>query len=255
MRVPNNPPAARKFPILCYVTDRQGLPHASPWEITSALIRKMETITSAGVDWLQIREKDLSARELSNLAREALRRTMALSAKQPAVTRVLINDRLDIALSEHADGVHLGEQSLPVTEAKQLMESRLQPAPARLPVPAQPAPGPRQAQPAPADFLLGVSCHSLKGVKSAAQAGATYVIFGPIFATPSKTRFGESQGLHRLAEACRSAKIPVLAIGGITVENAAACIAAGAAGIAAIRLFQDAPDPAATIEELRELTA
>jgi len=253
VRVPNNPPAARKFPILCYVTDRKILPHASP--MTSALIRKMETIASAGIDWLQIREKDLSARELSNLAREALRRTTASSAKERRVTRILINDRLDIALSEHADGVHLGEQSLPVTEAKQLIESRLQVAPALLPVPAQPAPRPLLTQPSPTDFLLGVSCHSLKAVKSAALAGATYVIFGPIFATPSKASFGDSQGLNLLAEACRSAKIPVLAIGGITVENAGACIAAGAAGIAAIRLFQDAPDPAATIKELRELTA
>jgi thiamine-phosphate pyrophosphorylase len=103
-------------------------------------------------------------------------------------------------------------------------------------------------------FLLGVSCHSVEGVKSAARDGASYVFFGPVFATPSKAGMGKPQGVAGLAEACRSVSIPVLAIGGITLENAAACIKAGAAGIAAIRLFQDAPDPAEIVKELRQLT-
>jgi thiamine-phosphate diphosphorylase len=94
----------------------------------------------------------------------------------------------------------------------------------------------------------------LEGAKAAVAGGADYIFFGPVFATPSKVAFGEPQGVKRLAEVCRSVPIPVLAIGGITLENAAACFTAGAAGIAAIRLFQDAPDPAATVEVLRKIT-
>jgi thiamine-phosphate pyrophosphorylase len=93
----------------------------------------------------------------------------------------------------------------------------------------------------------------LESVKSAATGGADYVFFGPVFETPSKAAFGEPHGVRRLAEVCRSVPISVLAIGGITVENAGECFAAGAAGIAAIRLFQDAPEPAAVVEALRQM--
>jgi len=92
------------------------------------------------------------------------------------------------------------------------------------------------------DFLVGASCHSLERAVEAAAAGAGYILFGPVFATPSKAAFGPPQGLQKLGEVCRAVSIPVLAIGGITQENAAACIEAGAAGIAAIRLFQEAQD-------------
>jgi thiamine-phosphate pyrophosphorylase len=91
----------------------------------------------------------------------------------------------------------------------------------------------------------------LESAKAAVAGGADYVFFGPVFATPSKAGFGAPHGVGRLTEICRSVPIPVLAIGGITLENAASCFTAGAAGIAAIRLFQDAPDPAETVEALR----
>lgn len=100
------------------------------------------------------------------------------------------------------------------------------------------------------EFLVGASCHSLDGAERAAAEGADYVFFGPVFATPSKASFGEPQGLARLEQVSRAISIPVLAIGGITEKNAAACIAAGAAGIAAIRLFQEAPDLPALLETL-----
>jgi thiamine-phosphate pyrophosphorylase len=219
---------------------------AAPSADISTLVQKIAAIAAAGVDWIQIREKDLSARELAKLTRDALHQRNENSRTAGCPTRILINDRLDTALSERADGVHLGEQSLPAAEVKLLIESRLQVAQALLPVPMP-------VTPTPTDFLLGVSCHSAEDVKSAAQAGANYVFFGPIFATPSKILFGAPQGLGQLAEVCRSVSIPVFAIGGITVENAASCLAAGAAGIAAIRLFQDAPDPAATVGQLRQL--
>jgi thiamine-phosphate pyrophosphorylase len=182
---------------------------------------------AAGVDWVQIRETDLPARQLAALVREALRRTRTVDS-----TRILVNDRVDVALAEGAAGVHLGESSLPVHEVKSLIRSRV----------------------SGRDILVGVSCHSLESAKSAATGGADYILFGPIFATPSKAAFGEPQGVARLAEICGALTIPVLAIGGITLENAGACFRAGAAGIAAIRLFQDATDPAAVMQALRHIT-
>lgn len=215
-----------KSPILCYVTDRRSLPHATG----NALTQKIDAILAAGVDWVQIREKDLCARELAVLAREALLRTAVHSRGKRSASRILVNDRVDVALAERADGVHLGENSLPVDEVARLIATHIS----------------RQ------DFLVGASCHSLEAAKLAASGGAGYLFFGPVFATPSKAAFGPSQGVERLAEVCRAIAIPVLAIGGITLENAGACLAAGAAGIAAIRLFQDAPDPSATVRSLRQ---
>jgi thiamine-phosphate pyrophosphorylase len=224
-------PVRGSLPILCYVTDRRSLHPAAPCDLLPALVRKIEAVASAGVDWLQIREKDLSAKELVALTREAVHRGATHANAKQGPTRILVNDRVDVALTEGAGGVHLGENSLPVKEAKRLVETHA----------------------ARKDFLIGVSCHSLEGAKSAASDGAQYLFFGPVFATPSKAAFGAPQGLDRLAEVCRSVSISVLAIGGITVENAAACFAAGASGIAAIRLFQDVPDVTGTITALRQL--
>ena len=222
-------------PLLCYVTDRRSLPGVAPEAWFSALIQKIEQVASAGVDWVQIREKDLSARELAALTRQVLRSTAA-SSKRRGV-RILVNDRLDVALAEHAGGVHLGEKSLPVQEAKRLVQSSsLQGS-------------------ASGDFLFGVSCHSLQAAQVAESSGANYIFFGPVFATPSKAAFGAPQGLDRLAAVCRAVAIPVIAIGGITLENAASCIHAGAAGLAAIRLFQDGVDPSGAIQRLRQLVS
>jgi thiamine-phosphate pyrophosphorylase len=226
----SNSPVSRKPPILCYVTDRSSLPLDSPADRRSALVRKIEALLSAGVDWLQIRERDLSAKELAALTRTALLHAATHSERGGDAARILVNDRLDVALAERAGGVHLGEHGLPVAEAKRLVERH-----ASL-----------------TNFLVGVSCHSLEAAKSAAAAGAAYLFFGPVFTTPSKAAFGAPQGLERLGEVCHRVSIPVIAIGGITAENAAACVAAGAAGFAAIRLFQDAPDPTATVRVLRQ---
>jgi thiamine-phosphate pyrophosphorylase len=223
--------ASRDSPILCYVTNRRSLPDATRGDPLASLVRKIEVIASAGVDWIQIREKDLAAGELATLTREALQAGRTQAKGGFAATRILVNDRLDVALTEGAGGVHLGENGLPVAEAKRLVEKH--------------APG--------EDFLLGVSCHSVEAASSAAGNGASYVFFGPIFATPSKAAFGAPQGLGALSEVCRGVTIPVLAIGGITLENAAACWAAGARGIAAIRLFQEASSPSAATAALREL--
>jgi thiamine-phosphate pyrophosphorylase len=194
---------------LCYVTNRKEL-SAVVAEQTRLLLEKMESAARAGVDWLQIREKDLSGRELAALAAAALRRI-------PRSCGILVNDRLDVALACGAGGVHLSEASLPVADAKRLARESI--------------PG--------ADFLVGASVHSLGSALAAEQDGADYLIFGPVYETPSKLAFGQSQGLERLGEICRRISTPVLAIGGITARNAHRCVEAGASGIAAIRLFQN----------------
>jgi thiamine-phosphate pyrophosphorylase len=102
-------------------------------------------------------------------------------------------------------------------------------------------------------FLVGRSCHSLQEARAAESDGASYIIFGPVFATPSKAQYGAPLGLERLAEVCAAVRTPVLAIGGITAGNAGECRRAGAAGIAAVRLFQDAADIGAAVRELRML--
>jgi thiamine-phosphate pyrophosphorylase len=201
---------------LCYVTDQTALRG-------SALLEKIENAGRAGVDWIQIREKDLSSAALYTLVREAV-------ARVPHTCRILVNDRLDVAIAADAGGVHLGEQSMPLEEARRfLLENK-----------------------ARGDFLVGVSTHSLESARSAEKAGADYALFGPVFETPSKFEFGAPQGIARLAEVCRAVGIPVIAIGGITELNLGACMAAGAAGIAAIRLFQDSPDIGAAVGRLRK---
>src|ERR1700682_3797868 len=160
--------------ILCYVTDRHSLSEARKAQET--LLSKVEAAAAAGVDWIQIREKDLSGRNCGLLTREALQRAAKSPGSNAAPTRILVNDRLDVALSEGAGGVHLGENSLPLPEAKRLVK----------------------AQALSRHFLIGVSCHSLEAARSAASGGANYLFFGPIFATPWKAAFGAPQGLESL---------------------------------------------------------
>jgi len=211
---------APKIPIICYVTDRKSLGES---EGGAGVLGKIRAASAAGVDWVQIREKDLSGRELLGLAREAV------AAEGGA--RVIVNDRLDVALAAGVAGVHLGRESL---GSRDVVRCR--------------------GEHAPADFLVGVSCHSLEDAREAESAGASYIFFGPVFDTPSKRGMGEPHGVARLAEICRGVTIPVLAIGGVSQENAAECIRAGATGIAAIRMFQDARDVAGlkgVVERLR----
>jgi thiamine-phosphate pyrophosphorylase len=237
--LPNNSPLESRLPsnkkfILCYVTDRRSL-LVSPLEDSLELIlKKIELAAAAGVDWIQLREKDLSGKHSSVLTREALRCVSRRYHQATGPARIIINDRLDVAIAERAGGVHLGENSLPVQDAKRLVAAS------------------QSVKALPSGFLLGVSCHSLEAAQSAAAAGASYIFFGPVFSTPSKAAYGPPQGLARLAEVCSSVKIPVLAIGGITAENAPTCLSSGASGIAAIRLFQDSANLAASVNALRQ---
>ncbi|HLW81251.1 MAG TPA: thiamine phosphate synthase [Candidatus Acidoferrales bacterium] len=234
--------------ILCYVTDRHLLRQsADNSALRDELLRHIERTAAAGVDWIQIREKDLHARELVELTRGAVAaakhaglnvtKAKEKSGAQGGVTtraaaRVIVNDRVDVALAGGAAGVHLGATSAPATEVIRWL----------------------RAGNAPADFMAGVSCHELSEAIAAENAGANYIFFGPIFETPSKKAFGPPQGTMRLAEICSRVHIPVLGIGGITQGNASSCLRAGAAGIAAIRMFQEtqaSSDLAETVSRLR----
>lgn len=231
MSIPNK---LRRAPILCYVTDGQLMGKFDfDKQARKTLLSKIEAAASAGVDWIQIREKDLCGRDCALLAGDALRsvaKSSAAGAASPA--RLLVNDRLDVALSEGTDGVHLGEHGLPVSEAKRL----------------------RAARAGHKNFLIGVSCHSLEAAKSAERDGADYIFFGPVFATPSKSAYGPPQGLECLAQVSSAVLIPVIAIGGITMENATRCLGAGAAGLAAIRLFQETENTTWLVQKLKEAT-
>jgi thiamine-phosphate pyrophosphorylase len=185
---------------LYYITDRNQLKSRPLDACVAAAI-------SAGVDWVQIREKDLSARSLL-----ALTETAVAQARRQGSTRVMVNDRLDVALAAHAHGVHLGTRSMPAAVARRL---------------------------APPDFLLGVSCHSLEEARAAEAAGADYILLGPIFETPSKLPYGPPLGLAKLREVTSQISLPVFALGGITLDLVEECRLNGSAGIAGIRIFQE----------------
>ena len=222
----------KRGPILCYVTDRKILSSAAAEQVQT-LLQKMKAASAAGVDWIQIREKDLSGKDFARLTRDALQRLGQSARGKSSRARILVNNRLDVAISQQAGGIHLSEDGLPVQEVKRMVESSA----------------------IPRDFLVGKSCHSLESAKSAEKSGADYIFFGPIFATPSKAGYGAPQGLERLAEVCRQVTIPVVAIGGITLANAGPCFASRASGVAAIRLFQDSPDLLSVVAELRKLAS
>ena len=193
------------------MTDRKALPGDKS---VPGLLDKIREAAAAGVDWVQIREKDLSARELFGLVGAAV--TLAS-------VRVIVNDRLDVALAAGAAGVHLSHASAPARDVV----------------------GWCRAGNAPGDFLIGVSCHSLDGAQEAERAGASYTHSGPIYETPSKIPFGKPHGIEELAQVAKAVSIPVIAIGGVNESNATECVRAGAVGIAAIRMVQDASDAAA----------
>ena len=171
----------------------------------------------AGVRAVQLREKDASPAELLALA-HALGPVLGDAA-------LLINDRADVAQAARARGVHLTERSLSAAVVRSLM---------------------------PPPALIGVSVHDLAGALRAQEDGADFVVFGPVFETPSKAAYGTPQGLGRLGEMVRGIDLPVFAVGGITPECAASCLEAGAAGVAAIAAVMAAPDVARAVRAFRE---
>ena len=171
----------------------------------------VEECLGAGLRAVQLREKDLEARELLALAgglRESTRRHGA---------RLLVNDRADVALAAGADGVQRTHLSLPVDALRAIT---------------------------PAGFLIGASAHSTSEAREAVDHGADFVVFGPVYDTPSKRRYGPPQGLAALESVARAVSRPVLAVGGLTPERVAEVLAAGAAGVAVIGAVYAAPRPA-----------
>jgi thiamine-phosphate pyrophosphorylase len=203
--------------LLYYITDRSQFPE-------DEVIRRrrlLENIVQAvrrGVHYIQLREKDLSTRELEMLAGEVMATVRELRiGNQKLKTGVLINSRTDIAIACGADGVHLRSNDISAPEVRKIWTQCGTGALARV--------------------TVGVSCHTPGEVAKAAMHGADFAVFGPVFAKKA-TPNTRPTGLEALRRACRE-KIPVLALGGVTAENAASCFQAGAAGIAGIRLFQE----------------
>jgi thiamine-phosphate pyrophosphorylase len=187
--------------VRCYITDRQAAGG------TPALLDHISRALQNGVDFIQIREKDLPGRDLCYLVRHAL------ALPNPRNTRILVNSRADVALACGAHGVHLPAQSI----APRLLRAI-----------------------APPTFIISVSTHSLDELHAAEQESADFALFGPIFFTASKAEYGAPQGIDVLREAARAVSIPVLALGGIARPRIPECQAAGAAGIAGISMFQQA---------------
>jgi len=164
---------------------------------------------AGGVRLIQLREKNLSARELFSLASEAKKLTDTCGA------RLLINERLDIALAVNAAGVHLPAESFKPDKARAIL-------------------GP--------DSVIGVSTHSLKEAAAAELGGADFITFGPVFYTPSKAAYGAPKGTERLKEVCSRTDIPVYALGGVTAELAGEVMQAGASGVSMISAIISADD-------------
>ena len=197
--------------LLYYITDRSQF----PGDEASRRRRLLENIAQAarsGVDYVQLREKDLSTRNLETLALEVVAIFHELRTEnQKLKTGFLINSRTDVALASGADGVHLRSDDITPAEVRRIW--------------TQSGAGVRGT--------VGVSCHTPDEVADAVAQGADYVVFGPVF----EKELAAPAGLGALREACKQ-KIPVFALGGVTTANAESCIQAGAAGVAGIRLFQ-----------------
>jgi thiamine-phosphate pyrophosphorylase len=212
--------------LLYYITDRTAFAADEPTR-RLRLLEKIREAARAGVDYIQLREKDLPSRELESLAREAV---IAIAEGAPLRTEnrelrtaLLINSRTDIALAVEAQGVHLRADDVSPQEVRTIWKECDAGAPDRA-----------ISQQAP---LIAVSCHSPAEVTEAAANGASLAVFAPVFEKKDRPTTHPA-GLTALRQACE-AKIPVLALGGITLSNAHSCLEAGAAGIAAIRLFQE----------------
>ncbi len=204
--------------LLYYITDRKQLGSSG------ALLERIAAAAHAGVDWIQLREKNLPVRELEQLARQAR------TAIAGAATRLLINSRVDLAIACDLDGVHLtsGKDELPASEARVMF------AKAGVPTP-----------------LIGVSCHTVDEVLRAESHGADFVVFGPVFGKNGQPGVG-IEGLRRVCAALPSGStLKVLALGGIDAANAVDCVRAGTHGVAGIRLFQSGD----IVRQVRDLHA
>ena len=195
------------------ITDRRSAGARSLPDIVRAAI-------AGGVTAVQLREKEASTREMIEMGRVLLAITRA------AGVPLIVNDRVDVALALNADGVHVGQADMPAALARRLIGS---------------------------DRILGVSAATVAEAEQAVRDSADYLGVGDVYGTPSKPDAGPPIGLEGLAAVARAVRVPVVAIGGITPENAAATISAGAVGVAVISAIVGAPDPLAAARQLREV--
>jgi thiamine-phosphate pyrophosphorylase len=209
--------------LLYYITDRTGF-EGTDSERRVALLKRIAEAARSGVDYIQLREKDLSLTDLELVAREALH----VVRENSAVTKLLINTHTDIALALAADGVHLPAGSPPPLFLRRVWFDHAHNAP-----------------------LIGVSAHSVADVQLAERQGADFAVLAPIFEKVRTSAMGI--GLQLLRKACTESRLPILALGGVNLANAPQCVDAGAAGIAGIRLFQRG-EVADTVKRLHELS-
>jgi thiamine-phosphate pyrophosphorylase len=181
------------------------------------LLRVLEQALDGGVKAIQLREKDLSGKELFVLAEKTRRLCQRYEAA------LLINDRLDVALAVDADGVQLGKISLPLPDARSLLGT---------------------------DRFIGASVHSLEEAQRVESGGADFIVFGPVYFTPSKAVFGPPQGVAALEKIVAIARLPVYAIGGIKTENIPELRSAGVERIALISAILEAPQPKEVAEKM-----
>ncbi|MSQ41138.1 MAG: thiamine phosphate synthase [Dehalococcoidia bacterium] len=201
---------ALSLPCLCLVTRRE------PWG-EDALVQKVAAAVEGGVTVVQLREKDIPGGQLLALAHRLRQVTSGRAL-------LVVNERVDVALACGADGIELGEEALPVAEARKLVGKGV---------------------------LIGRSVHSVEGAVAAAREGADFLVVGTIFPTASKPG-AETAGLALLRQVGKAVRIPYLAIGGVDESNAAQVIEAGAAGAAVIGAILEAPDPKAAAARLKE---
>lgn len=209
--------------VFCYVTDRRQFSGNAASQ-RRQLLEKIAEAARVGVDFIQLREKDLTAHDLEQLACEALSVIRGCSQEaggMRAGTCLLINSRADVALAVDADGIHMPSNDIPVHDARTVASSVRY----------------RNSGTQASRWIISVSCHSNEDVRKAAADQADFAVFAPVF---GKREAPDVQpgGLGLLREVCRHG-IPVLALGGVTIENAASCLEVGAAGVAGIRLFQE----------------
>ena len=212
-------PLTLSKPIIYLITDG-----STTGQTTSAskdfvrLLKLVEAAVATRVSLIQLREKDLTTRVLYDLASKAAQIT------RDSFTRLLVNDRADVARAAGADGVHLTTRSMDTSLVRQAFGEH---------------------------FLIVKSANSLHEFQNAAADQADFAVFGPVFDTPSKNRFGQPQGLTKLTQVAAAVKpFPVVALGGVSLENVADCFRAGSRGIAGIRLLNEASELRRVVEEI-----